>query len=437
MLKSDRMLSEISDELYGKLSQTPQNMTTLFVMAPIMCRFVLWVLQQAITAGKKRLYFLARDGYSMYQTACIFCEKWDLPIDCRYLYCSRYAWRSAEYCLLKEDSISYICLGGIEVTFEKMMRRAGLDATETEVVAEAIGFEEDLNKPLAYNSVKDLAPRLRACPQFMNMLISHSEEKYHSVCGYLEQEGLLDGTGYAVVDSGWVGSMQQTLQNLVKSRGFQGEIEGYYFGMYEYPDEVNKSTYYTWYFGPDEEIRRKVYFSNSLFECIFSSPEGMTIGYEKKNAKYEPILEQKSNPNWKKIEQSTECLKKYAELLAGKEKSRIEQTAYKPREMAAELLYYFMGNPTVQEAETFGNYIFCDDVIGEENQTVAAHLTHKEIKENRFWQKSINLLFKKKKPIKESAWPEGSIMLDEQTGKKGLKHCAFYKYILYWRKSMK
>lgn len=428
---------EISETLYAEETATPQNLTALYVMAPIMCRFVLWVLQQAMASGKKRLYFLARDGYSMYQAAHVFCKAWDLPIECRYLYCSRYALRRAEYCLLGEESVSYICLGGIAVTFAKMMRRAGLSGAEALKVAEAVGFEEGLEQPLSYHRIQQLAPGLKNCPLFMELLVSHSRENYLSVCNYLEQEGLLEETAYGVVDSGWMGSMQRSLQNLLESRGYGGEVTGYYFGMYGYPEETGKENYHTWYFKPEAEIRRKVFFSNSLFECIFSSPEGMTTGYAEADGRYEPVFEKDRNPNWRQIERTTLLLKKYAAMVAEREEKCRKQAEPKAQEMAEALFSLLMGKPTVQEAESFGNYIFCDDVIGEEKQTVAAHLSLKEIRENHFCNKGVRLLLKKGKPVKESAWLEGSIVLNGQASQRELKHCAFYKYLLYWRKSMK
>lgn len=224
ILKKEPMWLEISDRLYEEEEFTAQNITALYVMAPIMCRFVLWVLRQAMEAGKSRLYFLARDGYSMYQTARILCEKWKLPIECRYLYCSRYALRGAEYYLLREESVSYICLGGIDVTFEKMMRRAGLDDAEMQEVARTIGFTKECRQPLSYSSVKALETDLKACSVFVDRLVSHAEEKYVTICGYLKQEGLLDEKDYAVVDSGWVGSMylpKAVIKKMVEKCGFR------------------------------------------------------------------------------------------------------------------------------------------------------------------------------------------------------------------------
>ena len=43
---------------------------SLYVLAPCIDSFVLWVLQEAMKKGIQRLYFLARDGYFMYKSAC-------------------------------------------------------------------------------------------------------------------------------------------------------------------------------------------------------------------------------------------------------------------------------------------------------------------------------------------------------------------------------
>ena len=54
------------------------------ILSIVMNGFVLWVLKSAQKQGVKRLYFLARDGYFMYQCSKIYCEKFQLPIECRY-----------------------------------------------------------------------------------------------------------------------------------------------------------------------------------------------------------------------------------------------------------------------------------------------------------------------------------------------------------------
>lgn len=428
------MLSEISETLYAG---EKKDEAALFVIAPVLCKYVLWVLSEAINSGKKRLYFLARDGYSMYKVASEICIKLNLPIECRYLYCSRYALRGAEYWLLKENSMDYICLGGMEVTFAKVMSRAGLTNEETLKVAEHLGYTARMTETMSYSEVKALAPVLVSCPIFMDLMIAHSKEKYPLVCEYLKQEGMLEDIPYAIVDSGWVGSMQKSLQHILASKGYQGTLEGYYFGMYEYPKGVDADTYHVWYFGPKEELRRKVYFNNNLFECIFSSPESMTIGYEWSGERYQPLFEKKENPNREKVEHITTYLEKYASLLGERYDGQELKADTDFTNTAARLLKNLMGRPTRLEAEVYGDYVFCDDVIGEKSERLATRLTYEEIKENRFINRFMNVFIKKGKPVRESAWPEASVMLVEKAGKRELAHCALYKYVLYLRKQMK
>lgn len=441
ILGKARMLYGISEKLMDVPDDMDRNkkLVSLYVMAPVMCMYVAWVLQEACAAGKKRLYFLARDGYSMYETARIFCEKAGLPIECRYLYCSRYAWRKAEYHLLKEGSLSYICLGGIDVNFRKLMSRAGLTETEGREIAGLMGMAEDYEKPLAYRRLKELQSHLAACEPFMNKMLEKSRRAYPLVTGYLRQEGLLDAVPWAVVDSGWTGSMQRSLQRLLDSMGYEGKAEGYYFGMYEYPDGMDRNTYHCWYFEPGNGLRRKVYFSNSLFECIFSSPEGMTEGYEEREELYCPVLEKPWNPNREKIEKTTEYLKRYAEELSdrsGKEFIFGEARYESGDKLAFALLKSFMGRPAPGEAREFGSYVFCDDVIGEGDQKAAAELTPEQIRENWFFRKAASYLKKNGDRIRESAWVEGSLVCSGMAAAE-LWHCALSKYALYLRKMMR
>jgi len=437
ILKREQKLFEASEQLYQCYREPKDvvSITAIYVMAPVMYQFVDWVLNNAIAAGHKRLYFLARDGYSMYHMAKILCEKRKLPIDCRYLYCSRYALRTAQYHLLGEESLDYICLGGIEVTIWKVMRRSGLMQEECQMMLQRMGRVNRSKEVLSYSELADIKKMLALDEEFMDLVYKRSKERYSLVCGYLEQEGLLEPLTVALVDSGWTGSIQKSVRQLIASRGIKAEVEGYYFGLYEYPPDVEIDTYHTFYFNPVMGLRHKVYFSNSLFECIYSSPEGMTVGYVLHDKQYYPILEKEKNPNSDKIEKTTDILCRYAYLLADSGSSydcfcncvdKIDYTVYR-------LLYYFMGRPGLEEAAAFGSYIFCDDVIDEHQQTVAANLSFREIRNNWLLNKSICYL-KKEQIVRESAWMEGSVVLARRNGWFWLWHSALYKYVLYLRK---
>ena len=97
--------------------------STESTLAPVLVEFVKWVLRSAGEHGIRRIYFLARDGWPMYQAARILAEGRDSEIDCRYLKCSRYALRIPAFHLLGRSAVQQICMRGISVTLRKVLRR--------------------------------------------------------------------------------------------------------------------------------------------------------------------------------------------------------------------------------------------------------------------------------------------------------------------------
>lgn len=412
-----------------------------YVLAPVMLQYVLWVLASAMRDGKRRLYFLSRDGYMMYRVAEYFCGKWELPLECRYLYCSRYALRSGEYFLLGEECLDYVCLGGMHVTLRRMLQRGGLDGGEILKAADAMGLARRLDRPLDYGQVKEMKPLLKENAYFMDCMGKHAKKAYSRVTGYLRQEGLTQAVPSAIVDSGWTGSVQRSLQRLLGSMGSDVRVEGYYFGLYEYVEGVDRERYHTWYFAPENGNMRKAFFSNNLFECVFSSPEGMAKGYRKDGERYVPVFAMGENPNRNHVEKGTGVLLQFAKHYAGDAKpygrrqSRGGRKSCSGRCVAGKLLSSFMGMPSVEEAAVFGGYLFDDDVTGEETGALARALTEKELREgNILWRLGLYAAGRGRPPLR-SAWQEAGVVL-AGAGTRLLWQTALYKFLLYTAKSL-
>lgn len=399
------------------------------VFAPVMYAYVSWVLEQAEKENIKRLYFLARDGYQMYLTARILCANGAHPVDCRYLKCSRYALRVPAYHLQKEACLDLICQGGIDVTLRKVLKRTGLEDAALEQAAETMNLTYALDQELSYQEVLGLKEKFAENKKLMEMIYEHSRKAYGAAAGYLRQEGLLEGISFAVVDSGWIGTLQQTLQTILRQEGYTGSVKGFYFGLYEIPEGADRSCYQAFYFMPFGQKKRKVFFSNSLFECIFGAPEGMTVAYSEECGRYVPIPEQKENRNRVKIEQTADAVCRYVKELYDEKKIISADGVQK-------LLEGFMGHPSREEAEEFGKWKFTDDVLESAGQTVAANLNEKEIAKNHFVNKSLIMLGLKKGPVHESAWLEGSIVRCGRHVARHLRQNRLYKYVLYTRKEI-
>lgn len=403
------------------------------VLAPALNSYVIWVLWNARKKGIRRLYFLARDGYLMYRTAEIFCRRLHLPVECRYLHCSRYSLRVPVYHLNTDDALEYICRGGIDVTMKKILGRSGITEEEQKTVLKQLALAFSETEVIPYAKLEGIRERLKQNPYFLECLCRHSREALPGLQGYLTQEGLLEDVPDAIVDSGWIGSMQKTLNQVLEHFGRIRALEGYYWGLYELPSGVERELYHCYYFYPDRCLREKVYFSNCLFEAIFSAPHGMTMGYEEKEGGFEPYFSACGESRKQFIEMTETYLRQYTERLA--EAVPYQKIDWKrDRAIVRKLLKMFMGKPVKEEAEVYGALRFTDDVLDIDTQQAAAVLTEEEFKANHVWNKALTMLGIRHGYIRESAWYEGSAA---RCGKHVRYHrgqYVIYKYLLYVRK---
>lgn len=392
-------------------------------MIPVMIEFVTWVIGQAQQQSIKRLYFLSRDGYQMFLVAKDLCRKMNIDIEIRYLNVSRYSMRVPEYAMMGEKCLDRIFIGGIDVTFRRIMKRAALADEEIHDVAKECEMDNELDRMLNYQEIMILKSKFADNRKLLAYIQKHSKKAYPDAIGYLRQEGLLDDIKYGLVDSGWVGTLQQTIKHLVQ----KDRIDGFYFGLYEIPKEEASDMYHGFYFNPKTGLDRKSYFSNCLFEAVFTSPEGMTIGYSKEADRYIPQMDMEQNPNKEIIQDNIRQLLNYLNQINIYDKQSDVQFVEK-------LLKPLMAHPTKTEVEEFGDLLFSDDVLEGNLKKVAAELSHEEIVNQRFIPKMLIMLGISKKEIHESAWIEGSIVRLGESVDRSLRSAEQYKKFVYIRK---
>lgn len=423
-------------KLCAKKLELPQDIY-ISVMAPVLVEFVRWVLFTAQKDGRKRLYFLARDGWQMYLAAVRLVEFYGLDIDCRYINVSRFAMRIPEFHLIGKKCVDRVCVGGIDVTFEKIMARAGLSHGQALAIAGQCGYADRFKEVISYQEVMSLKEVLGQNQNFLNFVYEQSRLAYPTAIGYLKQEGLLDDINYAVVDSGWIGTLAESMKKLCKSAIKNSDnfrIDGYYFGLYDIPKGENKESYKSFYFGKKDNIKRKVYFSNSLFEAVFSAPEGMTHHYEEHDGIFVPALDMAKNANNSRMNYYRDELKDYLDFYISNSDKNDNKIDYK---LVEKLLIQFMAKPGEAEIKEFGDIMFSDDVLENGLQKVSADLSDEEIKRQRFFSKLLMATGLKPGVIHESAWIEGSIVKNGGLVKSNLRHAAFCKYAIYMRKLLK
>jgi len=333
-----------------------------------------------------------------------------------------------------DEALEYICRGGINVNMKKILNRSGLSAAEQAEVLDGLNLNIEMNEVIPYARLDEIRSALKMNQSFIKYMCDRSKEAMPNLVGYFKQEGLLDKVDYAIVDSGWVGSMQKTLNQLIAFMGEERKLEGYYWGLYELPPGAVRIEYHCYYFKPEGSLKEKVHFSNCLFEVIFSAPHGMTLRYEKTGEGYRPCYDRTSDEKRKFIEKTETCLIKYTEVMAATVNSLDEIDYQRDKAVIKKLFGLFMGKPVKDEVEVYGNCMFSDDVLEDEQQPLAAILNEKELKENHVLNKVLVMFGIKKAQIKESAWYEGSAARSGHAAWWHVMQYAIYKYLLYLRK---
>lgn len=334
--------------------------------APMLLDYVKWILQEAQARHITTLYFLARDGYVLRELAEKVCAKNHISIRCRYLYCSRASLRMPSYHLIGEEAYELLFLYGFHITAGTFFERAGIDENHQKMIFEEIGYENSdlLNRELTRRESSCLADLLRQNKMFNELLIQNSREAFAPAIRYLEQEEVFKQDTFAIVDSGWAGSMQRSFRQLLASKGFSGKIVGFYFGMFSDQKSAEDGEYLTWYFNKQRGLRQKAAFCNNVFECMLSAPHGMTTGYRVQQDRVIPV--QAKVPGKRQLEQINTQLQGILDgaedLLCHGTVEFHARTAYK---RTYTIVKELMFDPSREIVSAFGSFLFCDDVTEE------------------------------------------------------------------------
>lgn len=348
----------IARRVEGLPGSSPWQQAACWALAPAVGAFSQWVLGRALKDGVRRLYFLSRDGWHFYHMAQRLCRAWSLPVECRYLYGSRYAWRLPLYHTDHRRALSQLCGKALSPTLEGVLRQAGLSPEERAGVLGELAVSG--NSVLSPGERRALFQKLKACPRFLFLMDRSSRQALPGLAGYLRQEGLLEGVPWALVDSGWMGSTQETLAQALALLGAAQGPRGYYWGLYQAP-QLGRWACYS--FSPGRELKRQAGFCPGFFEAALAAPQGMALGYEERRGRFIPRLG--DPPHGGTLSRELEALfADYGEKLLqeGAPRNLLGRAAAElPR--VCSLLEQLMTWPTRQEASAFGALPFWDSPL--------------------------------------------------------------------------
>ena len=413
-MKTDkyRKLLSVCPSLLDAAEKTAENennalaQVTAYVTAPVLFCYVNYILDSVKKENISRIYFLSRDGYILKKIADIIIKKRNLGIDTAYLYVSRYSLRNALYfrCETADDFEKAGLFTGYTLKSAKnILKRAGLDKSQRAEVYDRINFHGDENKNMNDSEYSVFCEKIKNDADLLDFIKVNSENNYRNIMKYFEQSGLFDNKKIAVADSGWMGTVQKTLTELVKDRT-SDEIIGYYFGLYRRED----CNYKAFLFDVTDAYKYVPTFCNNLFECFCSAPHGMTTGYRDIDGKIVPVLSDTNAEMAKMAEIQIDTAVKFTEYAC-------ENEGYIPiskmRNLSTELVKTLMYKPDKQEAEILGAFPFSDDVTEAKIQRLAGNCV--DSISNILL---LNRIIRKKKgksiyPDKYIYWLYGSIVL--------------------------
>lgn len=225
-MRRARLSGLASTERHATLNDVAAN-----VAGPAFYGFVEWCLAEAARRGIRRLYFLSRGGQIFWRIAQEIVAQRNLSIDCRYLYSSRLAFAvpalTGDVAKLRE----LIAPTTQHHSIRQALVIAGIEEREaTDHVPPALGSDWDRNLRPDERTV--LADALLAGPA-RHLILARLDERADLSRAYLEQQGVRRGEPIALVDTGWFGSTQRGLEQLLGSASEPVPLVGFYFGLVE------------------------------------------------------------------------------------------------------------------------------------------------------------------------------------------------------------
>jgi predicted HAD superfamily hydrolase len=201
------------------------------VAAPILTAYVIWILRQAQVRQLARIYFLARDGEVLLKIAQELAPQIYPEVELRYLYVSRQALRMPGLTKINKAFWEWMFDDTDIFTIESLLARMCLDQASAQPIFEQVGYPCDRwTENLSAKERLALRSKLETNQEIHSLVLAVAIQKREVLRAYLQQEKMLDGKAFGLVDVGWRGSLQVSLENAFELFGTRYPV-GFYFAL--------------------------------------------------------------------------------------------------------------------------------------------------------------------------------------------------------------
>ena len=252
--------------------------------------FLQWIDSSCEKDKIERLYFFSRDGYILNKAYNEF-FKAKYKVEYSYLYVSRRTLivPSIEEGTTLEKLIKMININRKD-TIESFFRKLGLNIKDYKEVIKECGLNE--KELFDYNNRKEKVEKLFEALQ--EDILKNSYNKRIKLIEYLKQEKFFKYKNVGIVDIGWRGSLQYSLQKVLNATKSQIKISGFYLGLSNKSKPfiqkgLNAKGYL--FSSSDDKLENSFMACLGLIESFFTAPYGSTIDYKIDNNKVSCVLD--------------------------------------------------------------------------------------------------------------------------------------------------
>lgn len=372
------------------------------VVGPLWFGFAEWCLAEAQQRGIKRLYFVARDGQIFHKIASEIARHRNIPVECRYLYGSRQAWHLPGLVQLDEEAFKWIFNRQRYLTVEQVLKRVGLEPQDFRTELAALGIlQPTWTADLTSEQTRRMQELLQT-PALREAIQQRVTESRDLALRYLRQEGILDGTPYALVDIGWHGNMQRSFGNLLRAAPERGNllITGFYFGLKRRPADTGLDQFVGYWPETLPEYAGLRALNLTLLEMMAAADHGTVLGFRNADGEIKPVLDGDRNEaalTWGLDVLQNAALKFATSWLGFDPLSPDDRGRF--QSLSRQALLNFIAAPNLSEATVWAQFPHSGEQIERHKESVAPALS--------FWEA---VAFVRKLECRPAGWwAEGSL----------------------------
>lgn len=299
-----RLVQQLMLPLEGEvLPHEPLYITGYNFLSPLFCAFILHVAERTRELGIRRIYFFSREGL-------LFQQIWErmagtlFPMDntpdIRYLHVSRIALASTScaYQGLTADNARIAFLPPRNRDFHDLCRVFDLSLDPLLSFLRRHGLSpDDPLSPLYPDHKQEIGFRfddLLSDDEFQETIKQQTRASNRAMESYLAEQHFFDQSDVALIDIGWLGSIQRFLYESIKHREHRPRLHGFLFTAtrgIEYPTRPDNFIE-GWFYDRDrfDLAGSVITYALDMFEEACRAPYPGLMRYQMKNGRCELVF---------------------------------------------------------------------------------------------------------------------------------------------------